>query len=123
MTSVFASTKFWLETSDRAIRTFAQSAVALLTAEYASIVDIDLPNLLGVSGLAAIVSVLTRIATAGETTQASITEAKQEVEVRKVEKELEAFSSHAIGWEDNTLEDADLSLESAENETKKELGD
>lgn len=64
--SILQTKLFWVNTAERAIKTFAQSAVALLTANYTSLIEVDFINLLAVAGLAAVVSVLTRIAGAGD---------------------------------------------------------
>lgn len=64
--SIYLSKKFWGGTLERAVKTFAQSAVALITAEYTSLIEIDILSLVSVAGLAAIVSVLTRVASAGD---------------------------------------------------------
>ena len=60
------SKAFWLGTTERAIKTFAQSAVALITADYSNLLEVDIVTVASVAGLAALVSVLTRIAGAGE---------------------------------------------------------
>lgn len=51
-------------TAERAIKTVAQSAVALITANATGLLDVDWIQLLSVSGLAGLVSVLTSIASA-----------------------------------------------------------
>lgn len=51
-------------TAERAVKTFAQSGVALLTANATGLLDVDWVQLASVSGLAAVVSVLTSIASA-----------------------------------------------------------
>ncbi|QIM19465.1 holin [Leucobacter coleopterorum] len=53
--------QFWLETGERAVKTFAQSAVALLTAGAAGLLGVDWLQLVSVAGLAALVSVLTSV--------------------------------------------------------------
>lgn len=63
--SKYADKQFWVDTADRAVSTFAQAAVAVLTAEVTSLVNIDLPGVAGVAGLAAVVSVLTSVAFRG----------------------------------------------------------
>ncbi|MGO2778203.1 holin [Glutamicibacter arilaitensis] len=54
---------FWLAAGDRAIRTFAQAAVAVLTAAGVGILDADLAGAASSGLLAALISVLTSIAT------------------------------------------------------------
>lgn len=56
--------EFAVATAERAIKTFAQAAVAMLTGGAMGIVDVDWLNVLSVSALAAVVSVLTSIASA-----------------------------------------------------------
>lgn len=51
-------------TTERAVKTFCQSAVALITANATGLLDVDWAQLASVSGLAALVSVLTSIASA-----------------------------------------------------------
>jgi len=63
--SKYADKQFWLDTLDRAVATFAQAAVATLTAGVTGLLDIDGIQLASVAGLAAVVSVLTSIAFRG----------------------------------------------------------
>ena len=52
----------WIKAAGiRAIKTFAQSAVALITAQATGLLDVDWAALASVSGLAALVSVLTSL--------------------------------------------------------------
>lgn len=51
-------------TIERAVKTFAQSAVALITANATGLLDVDWVQVASVSGLAALVSVLTSVASA-----------------------------------------------------------
>lgn len=53
---------FVKDLAERAIKTFAQSAVAVLTAGATGVLDVDWMNVLSVSLLATIISVLTSIA-------------------------------------------------------------
>lgn len=53
---------FWKATAERAIKTFAQAAVAFLASDIAGILEIDWEKAASVSGLAALLSVLTSIA-------------------------------------------------------------
>lgn len=64
--SKYGDTKFWIDTFDRAVATFAQAAVAALTANATGILDVDFAQVASVSGLAAAVSVLTSIAFRGQ---------------------------------------------------------
>lgn len=63
--SKYADKQFWLDTLDRAVATFAQAAVATLTAGVTGLLDIDGIQLASVAGLAAVVSVLTSVAFRG----------------------------------------------------------
>lgn len=56
--------EFAKATLERAVKTLAQSAVALLTANATGLLDVDWVQIASVSGLAAVVSVLTSIASA-----------------------------------------------------------
>lgn len=63
--SKYADKRFWVDTFDRAVATFAQAAVATLTAGVTGILDVDWVQVASVSGLAAGVSVLTSVAFRG----------------------------------------------------------
>ncbi len=65
MNSVLMTAAFWIATGERAVKTFAQSAVALLTGGYTGLLDVDFKALLSIAGLATLVSVLTSIASVG----------------------------------------------------------
>ncbi|MFK4878405.1 holin [Lactococcus petauri] len=52
---------FWKDTAERAVKTFAQSMAAVLTAGVTGVLDVDWINTLSVSLLATLVSVLTSI--------------------------------------------------------------
>lgn len=64
--SKYADRKFWVDTFDRAVSTTAQAAVAVLTANVTGILDVDWVQILSVSGLAGLVSVLTSVAFRGQ---------------------------------------------------------
>ncbi|QIK62330.1 holin [Leucobacter viscericola] len=53
--------QFWLDVFERAVKTFAQAAVALLTAGATGLLGIDWLQLFSVAGLAALVSILTSV--------------------------------------------------------------
>lgn len=59
------SRSFWLDVVDRAARTFAQTLVPVLAADGANLLSLDWPTSLGLAGTAALLSVLTSIASAG----------------------------------------------------------
>lgn len=66
--SKYANIQFWADTADRAVSTFAQSAVAVLSANVTGLLNVDLLQVASVSGLAAAVSVLTSVAFRGKDT-------------------------------------------------------
>lgn len=53
---------FWIDTIERSVKTFAQAAVAVLTSNVVGLLDVDFVTLASVSGLAAVISMLTSIA-------------------------------------------------------------
>lgn len=53
--------KFALDTTERAVKTVAQAAAALLVGNGVGLLDVDWISVLSVSGLAGVVSVLTSI--------------------------------------------------------------
>lgn len=59
------TTAFWVAAFERAVKTFAQAAVALLTADATGLLGVDWGQTASVAGLAALVSVLTSIASSG----------------------------------------------------------
>lgn len=72
--SVLSSKLFVIDAAERAIKTVAQTLVALLTADGAlGLVNVNWADKLSVAGLAGLVSVLTSIASAGNGNSASLT--------------------------------------------------
>lgn len=67
----FMSTAFWTAATDRAVRTFAQAAVAVVTAGSVGILEADLLGAISAGGLAALVSVLTSMATPNQVAEGS----------------------------------------------------
>lgn len=67
--SKYADKAFWVDTFDRAVSTFAQAAVAVLTANVTGLLDVDWVQLASVAGLAAGVSVLTSVAFRGKSSE------------------------------------------------------
>jgi hypothetical protein len=65
MMSTLLTSRFWLAAAERAAKTMAQSLVALIGANAVAVTDLDWPQLLAVSATAALVSILTSIASAG----------------------------------------------------------
>lgn len=57
---------FWSDAAERAIKTVAQTMVAMLTAGATGLLAVDWVNLLSVAGLAGFVSVLTSIGSAAK---------------------------------------------------------
>lgn len=55
------SKQFWKASAERAVKTLAQAAVAFLAAGATGLINVDWVQLASVSGLAALVSVLTSI--------------------------------------------------------------
>ena len=56
--------RFWIASVERAVKTFAQALVALIGTSAMSIVELDWAQMLGVSATAAVVSILTSVASA-----------------------------------------------------------
>lgn len=67
-------TKVWaVDTAERAIKTVAQTLVALLSADgVLGILNVNWPQMASVAGLAGVVSVLTSVASAGDGKGASL---------------------------------------------------
>jgi anti-anti-sigma regulatory factor len=58
------TSKFWKDAFERAVKTFAQSAVAILALS-TTLFDVSWVNAMGTAGLAALVSLLTSVGSAG----------------------------------------------------------
>jgi hypothetical protein len=56
---------FWKAAFERAVKTFAQALVAVMTADGFGLLDADWPARLSAAGLAALLSLLTSIGSAG----------------------------------------------------------
>ncbi|MBI0297652.1 holin [Streptomyces sp. PRKS01-29] len=65
---------FWKATAERVVRTFAQAELALLSGDGLGVLDVDWGQTLSVGGLAAVLALLTAIATSGGTEGPGITE-------------------------------------------------
>lgn len=72
--SIFTTTKFWADSTERAIKTAAQSALGVLGAGALGVLDVDWANLGSVAALATVVSLLTSVAsgTKGDPNTASL---------------------------------------------------
>lgn len=55
---------FWKDALERAVKTFAQAAAALLTADGIGLTDANWVQIASVAGMAAVVSILTSVASA-----------------------------------------------------------
>ena len=63
--STLLTSRFWVAAVERSIKTWAQSMVALIGANAVAVTDLDWLQLFAVSGTAAVVSLLTSVASAG----------------------------------------------------------
>lgn len=79
MASTLATGSFWVASFERAVKTFAQSAVALITANATGLLDVDWVQIGSVSGLAALVSILTSIGSDAVTRGAGPSLANEEI--------------------------------------------
>ena len=90
---MLTSTAFWASASERAIKTFAQTALALLGAsQIVSVVAIDWAEVGGVAALAAILSLLTSVALPAAETKTSV----------RVEAETKAAAAKAAAKKKGT---------------------
>lgn len=62
--SAYLRAGFWIDALERAIKTSAQSAAAVLSAEAVDILSADWKAMLAVSGMAGLVSILTSVGSA-----------------------------------------------------------
>ncbi|WP_367134404.1 MULTISPECIES: holin [Streptomyces] len=65
---------FWIATFERVIRTFAQALLGVLGANATGVLDADWAGALSTAGLAAVLALLTAVATSGGTPGPGITE-------------------------------------------------
>lgn len=65
---------FWAATFERIVRTFAQSLLAVLGANATGVLDADWLGALSAAGLAAVLALLTAIATSGGPVGPGLTE-------------------------------------------------
>lgn len=57
--------RFLLDAAERAVKTAAQAAVAVLTAEATGLLEVDWTQLISVTGMSALMSLLTSVASFG----------------------------------------------------------
>ncbi|HET6636440.1 MAG TPA: holin, partial [Streptomyces sp.] len=65
---------FWTATGERIVRTFAQTELGLLSGDGLGVLDVDWAQCLSVGGLAALLALLTAVATSGGTHGPGLTE-------------------------------------------------
>lgn len=56
---------FWKAAAERAVKTVAQAAIAVIGVDMVSVIDLDWPYIAGVSVTAGVVSLLTSVASNG----------------------------------------------------------
>lgn len=61
--SIYMKKTFWAGTAERAVKTLAQAALAMIGTNTVAITDLDWQHILAVAATAAVVSVLTSLAT------------------------------------------------------------
>lgn len=61
--SIYMKKTFWAGTAERAVKTLAQSVLAMIGTNTVAITDLDWEHILAVAATAAVVSVLTSLAT------------------------------------------------------------
>ncbi|MEO3978756.1 holin [Streptomyces sp. CAU 1734] len=65
---------FWRSTGERAVRTAAQATIGAIGADQLGLLDVDWGQAASVGGLAAVLAVLTAVATSGGTEGPGLTE-------------------------------------------------
>lgn len=63
--SKYADKKFWIDTADRAVATFAQSLAGALGIDQTGILDLDWSQSLSIAGAITLASILTSVAFRG----------------------------------------------------------
>ena len=84
--STYTTPAFWTAAAERALKTFAQTAVALLGVDTFGLLDVDWVAVASAAGLAALISLLTSIATAGVRSDGSPSLAGEVIESAVVER-------------------------------------
>jgi hypothetical protein len=70
--TVLTSKVFWIDTTERAVKTAAQTALALLTVDGANLFTLTTEGFWSAVGLASLISVLTSVISSGRTDTASL---------------------------------------------------
>lgn len=70
--SKFASKRFWVDTFDRTVASFAQGFLASAGLDSVGLLDLDLLNVLSLAGSYALLSLLTSIAFRGQSAPAAL---------------------------------------------------
>ena len=70
---------FWKDSAERAIKTFAQTAVSFLVIGTTGVLEVDWEQIISVSGVAALASILTSIASDRVGTKGTASLVKDEV--------------------------------------------
>ena len=70
--SVLSTSKYWIATAERAVKTAGQTTVAFLTADVTGILEVDPVQAASVVGLAVVVSVATSLGSIPVTGQPSL---------------------------------------------------
>ena len=73
------SRKFWQDSAERSIKTFAQTAVSFLVIGTTGVLEVNWEQIVSVSGIAALASVLTSIASDRVGTKGTASLVKDEV--------------------------------------------
>lgn len=84
--STYTTPAFWTAAAERSFKTFAQTAVALLGVDTFGLLDVDWTTTASAAGLAALISLLTSIATAGVRSDGSPSLAGEVIESAVVER-------------------------------------
>lgn len=79
--SFLTSKTFWVDAVERAVKTFAQASVAVLSVDTFGLLDVNYIQWLSVAGLSSVISLLTSIASgsAGKTDSASLVVETKEI--------------------------------------------
>ena len=73
------SRKFWQDSAERSIKTFAQTAVSFLVIGTTGVLEVNWEQIVSVSGIAALASILTSIASDRVGTKGTASLVKDEV--------------------------------------------